>query len=172
MDVCTHLRFCLQAERQRRNIFSCTKGAPDSAGWSSLVARRAHNPEVVGSNPAPATKSPAQRLRPLSFFLFKITKWSLCWSSNGVPTCLQETVSRIITEMVSALQTSGDCCKHFDLDGCLPYSTRWNHMAERAVLGARTDYVQDMKSLKSDQKLTSRLILGYLPAGMLWSVLK
>lgn len=26
------------------------------AGWSSLVARRAHNPEVVGSNPTPATK--------------------------------------------------------------------------------------------------------------------
>lgn len=26
-----------------------------SAGWSSLVARRAHNPEVVGSSPAPAT---------------------------------------------------------------------------------------------------------------------
>ena len=25
------------------------------AGWSSLVARRAHNPEVVGSNPSPAT---------------------------------------------------------------------------------------------------------------------
>ena len=26
------------------------------AGWSSLVARRAHNPKVVGSNPSPATK--------------------------------------------------------------------------------------------------------------------
>ncbi|VXC99214.1 hypothetical protein YERSI8AC_260127 [Enterobacterales bacterium 8AC] len=25
------------------------------AGWSSLVARRAHNPKVVGSNPASAT---------------------------------------------------------------------------------------------------------------------
>ena len=25
------------------------------ARWSSLVARRAHNPKVVGSNPAPAT---------------------------------------------------------------------------------------------------------------------
>ena len=24
------------------------------AGWSSLEARRAHNPEVVGSNPSPA----------------------------------------------------------------------------------------------------------------------
>ena len=24
------------------------------AGWSSLEARRAHNPKVVGSNPAPA----------------------------------------------------------------------------------------------------------------------
>src|SRR5215218_9734921 len=32
-----------------------------AAGWSSQVARRAHNPEVAGSNPAPATqKSPAQ----------------------------------------------------------------------------------------------------------------
>ena len=26
------------------------------AGWSSSVARRAHNPEVHGSNPCPATK--------------------------------------------------------------------------------------------------------------------
>ena len=26
-----------------------------TAGWSSLVARRAHNPKVAGSNPAPAT---------------------------------------------------------------------------------------------------------------------
>jgi hypothetical protein len=25
------------------------------AGWSSLVARRAHNPKVTGSNPVPAT---------------------------------------------------------------------------------------------------------------------
>ena len=24
------------------------------AGWSSLVARRAHNPKVIGSNPVPA----------------------------------------------------------------------------------------------------------------------
>ena len=28
------------------------------AGWSSSVARRAHNPKVAGSNPAPATKKP------------------------------------------------------------------------------------------------------------------
>jgi hypothetical protein len=28
------------------------------AGWSSLVARRAHNPEVAGSNPAPAILDP------------------------------------------------------------------------------------------------------------------
>ena len=30
-------------------------GESNIAGWSSLVARRAHNPKVVGSNPAPAT---------------------------------------------------------------------------------------------------------------------
>ena len=27
------------------------------AGWSSLVARRAHNPKVGGSNPPPATSN-------------------------------------------------------------------------------------------------------------------
>ena len=27
------------------------------AGWSSLVARRAHNPKVTGSNPVSATNS-------------------------------------------------------------------------------------------------------------------
>ncbi len=32
----------------------CYPGCP-AAGWSSLVARRAHNPKVVGSNPTPAT---------------------------------------------------------------------------------------------------------------------
>ena len=33
---------------------------PLTAGWSSLVARRAHNPKVAGSNPAPATKTAGQ----------------------------------------------------------------------------------------------------------------
>jgi hypothetical protein len=37
----------LQKRGESRSIYS--------AGWSSLVARRAHNPEVVGSNPTPAT---------------------------------------------------------------------------------------------------------------------
>src|SRR5690606_37278965 len=31
--------------------------ASDDAGWSSSVARRAHNPEVPGSNPGPATNA-------------------------------------------------------------------------------------------------------------------
>ncbi len=34
----------------------------NNAGWSSLVARQAHNLKVVGSNPTPATK-----------YLFKIS---------------------------------------------------------------------------------------------------
>jgi hypothetical protein len=31
------------------------KNLDNGAGWSSPVARRAHNPEVEGSNPSPAT---------------------------------------------------------------------------------------------------------------------
>ncbi len=38
------------------------------AGWSSLVARRAHNPKVAGSNPAPATESPGQRPADRGFY--------------------------------------------------------------------------------------------------------
>ena len=32
------------------HLFCC-----NIAGWSSLEARRAHNPKVIGSNPIPAT---------------------------------------------------------------------------------------------------------------------
>src|SRR5271168_549618 len=39
------------------------------AGWSSLVARRAHNPEVVGSNPTPATMGALRRNLEAPFFL-------------------------------------------------------------------------------------------------------
>ena len=34
------------------SIISLSKTTQADAGWSSLVARRAHNPKVVGSNPA------------------------------------------------------------------------------------------------------------------------
>ena len=37
---------------------ACRMRGPHGAGWSSLAARRAHNPKVAGSNPAPATNFP------------------------------------------------------------------------------------------------------------------
>ena len=52
---------------KKRSIYAPIEGKPrqrgpkngrisaSDAGWSSLAARRAHNPKVVGSNPAPAT---------------------------------------------------------------------------------------------------------------------
>lgn len=48
-----------------RRVKACVGSNPtssfkDIAGWSSQVARRAHNPKVVGSNPAPAIGSVAQ----------------------------------------------------------------------------------------------------------------
>jgi hypothetical protein len=56
------LRF---AEREigGRSRHECARFAPRlmcyslNAGWSSLVARWAHNPKVGGSNPPPATKA-------------------------------------------------------------------------------------------------------------------
>jgi hypothetical protein len=43
-------RLC--GDSRSRFVYFCH----NDAGWSSLVARRAHNPKVAGSNPAPATK--------------------------------------------------------------------------------------------------------------------
>ena len=45
------------------------------AGWSSLVARRAHNPKVGGSNPSPATteKTRISTRGPLKWGLFCFT---------------------------------------------------------------------------------------------------
>jgi hypothetical protein len=42
---------------------SFTLVVPCDAGWSSLVARRAHNPKVAGSNPAPAIQGTRRRCR-------------------------------------------------------------------------------------------------------------
>src|SRR5881296_2231288 len=47
------------------------------AGWSSLVARWAHNPKVAGSNPAPATnanRTPGHVLVIGSFFMSARTR--------------------------------------------------------------------------------------------------
>ena len=41
-----------------------------AAGWSSLAARRAHNPKVAGSNPAPATSSRWRKRLLGAFFVF------------------------------------------------------------------------------------------------------
>ena len=40
------------------------------AGWSSLVARQAHNLKVVGSNPAPATNFNANVNSNIGLFFF------------------------------------------------------------------------------------------------------
>ena len=45
-------------------------GGACTAGWSSLVARRAHNPKVTGSNPVPATK---QTLMPVNKVIHLLT---------------------------------------------------------------------------------------------------
>ena len=43
------------AQREHGAAFFTPVCYHDAAGWSSLVARWAHNPKVGGSNPPPAT---------------------------------------------------------------------------------------------------------------------
>ena len=57
-------------------IIGTTKSRPIGAGWSSPVARQAHNLKAAGSNPAPATKSTASNQSPLD-----ITSGDFCVSA-------------------------------------------------------------------------------------------
>jgi hypothetical protein len=43
------------------------------AGWSSPVARQAHNLKVVGSNPTPATKLKTRHVKALAGFFMRET---------------------------------------------------------------------------------------------------
>ena len=54
---CWHSVSRFWAETLVNRNASCVLSAFADAGWSSLAARRAHNPKVAGSNPAPATKT-------------------------------------------------------------------------------------------------------------------
>jgi hypothetical protein len=58
-----------------------------NAGWSSLVARRAHNPKVAGSNPAPATNLKRTRVQPESF--------CICIGSEAIPDSLLAKIQQI-----------------------------------------------------------------------------
>ena len=50
------------------------------AGWSSPVARQAHNLKVVGSNPAPATNNERASLKG---WFFVLNLWTI---KKGTPT--------------------------------------------------------------------------------------
>ena len=52
----TRQLLCNCSEKAKQRYFAARQ-KPDGAGWSSPVARQAHNLKAAGSNPAPATKN-------------------------------------------------------------------------------------------------------------------
>jgi hypothetical protein len=52
------IRSIIKLCKQTEHMFCC-----NSAGWSSLEARRAHNPKVTGSNPVPQLKNSSLELQ-------------------------------------------------------------------------------------------------------------
>ncbi len=70
------------------------------AGWSSLAARRAHNPKVVGSNPAPATKIKKERPTEAFFLLFKTTVEANMRKNEAIEEILRPAVEALGYELV------------------------------------------------------------------------
>ena len=60
---------CLTNRLHRAIILRHSRSAPEYRGVEQLEARRAHNPEVVGSSPASATKKSPEIVRFQDFFL-------------------------------------------------------------------------------------------------------
>ena len=69
---------CTLAVRCRRGHDSGTKATEPHRGVEQLVARRAHNPKVAGSSPAPATKK-TQESAYAGSFVFIPLKHSVYW---------------------------------------------------------------------------------------------
>ena len=61
-----------QAGRARNSILITIPKHTSDAGWSSPVARQAHNLKVTGSNPVPATKNTKAPITRSGLFSFKL----------------------------------------------------------------------------------------------------
>jgi hypothetical protein len=93
------------------------------AGWSSPVARQAHNLKVVGSNPAPATKSKKAALTGRFFVVWcqalpKPAAYQDCdlapalrISANCVAHLLREFARCVVLTSVSGSLQRPDCCE-------------------------------------------------------------
>ena len=98
----------LDVERTAR-YSTCSRISVCIAGWSSLVARRAHNPKVVGSNPAPATIRISSPL--LAGFLLAISAAQAAvladrWASHQHRLYAQESPPRRKTSSTHQIQTA------------------------------------------------------------------
>ena len=85
---------------------TCSRISACIAGWSSLVARRAHNPKVVGSNPAPATiriSNPPSAGFLLAISAARSAVIADCWGSHQHRLYAQESHPR--TKSLSTRQT-------------------------------------------------------------------
>ena len=92
------------------------------AGWSSLAARRAHNPKVVGSNPAPATKynwSIAFGARPVLFCTHLASqRWHHSASRNKE--CIKNRI-KILQQVYLAVSTTKAWLKRTVANGALRF---------------------------------------------------
>ena len=79
-------------------------------GVEQLVARRAHNPEVVGSNPSPATKKTAYLS---GFFFFKLFHFAIL--ANFWPTGIRKNIINHIVYSKSCIINDTTFLFHFIL---------------------------------------------------------
>src|SRR6185312_4334030 len=82
----------------RRQVFQSIPNTPITrAGWSSPVARQAHNLKVTGSNPVPATRKTAPNQRFGAFLILPIPplpiRMDAPWTHAGRKSCVIEAVS-------------------------------------------------------------------------------
>ena len=100
---------------------------PFDAGWSSPVARQAHNLKVVGSNPTPATKIKARNANALAGF-FSAQIWPICSRNGSIREVLLK--SRLCYPMSSRTGVSMSHAWHMISDDCSPSVPRPNLSSE------------------------------------------
>ena len=112
------------------------------AGWSSLAARRAHNPKVVGSNPTPATTYTKASAQNAGAFFVKARN-PLCWLSTNQGVIVKlSNVFRIVGLAAVILASSS---AHSD-NTTAPASTRRPSRGRQHRARDRTDSRPDLQT--------------------------
>ena len=132
------------------------------AGWSSLVARWAHNPKVGGSNPPPATKKIGSRIVGSLLFYIKRNRYFMA----RVLIVDDEQTNRILLRDIIVSAGHEAILAHNGREGFVAYDKQAPHLIITDIMMPEMDGLSLIKAIRDqapDQYIIAIAAAGDLP---------